>query len=129
MGGDHGSSAVIDGVKQALAASTQIAELHLVGDQAEIEAALRQAGCSDSRLRIVHASEVIAMEDKPLDAVRRKKDCSMVRAMELVRDGKAEAVISPGNTGALVASAALKLRRLEGVERPAIACTLPAGEV
>ncbi|HEU0010908.1 MAG TPA: phosphate acyltransferase PlsX [Verrucomicrobiae bacterium] len=129
MGGDHGSRVVIDGVKQALADCAQITELHLVGQQAEIEAALEQAGCGDARLRIVHASEVIAMEDKPLDAVRRKKDCSMVRAMELVRDGKAEAVISPGNTGALVASATLKLRRLEGIERPAIACIMPAGEV
>ena len=129
MGGDNGCRVVIDGVKQALAAGVQITELHLVGQQAEIEATLRQASCTDGRLRIVHASEVIAMEDKPLDAVRRKKDCSMVRAMELVRDGKAEAVISPGNTGALVASATLKLRRLDCIERPAIACVLPAGEV
>jgi glycerol-3-phosphate acyltransferase PlsX len=68
------------------------------------------------------------MEDKPLDAVRRKKDCSMVRAMELVRDGKAEAVISRGNTGALVASATFKLRRLDPVDRPAIATVIPSGE-
>jgi len=128
MGGDHGSAVVIDGARQALEAYPQISELHLVGQQKEIEAALQQAGCGDSRLRVAHASEVITMEDKPLDAVRRKKDCSMVRAMELVRDGKAEAVISPGNTGALVASATLKLRRLDGVERPAIACIMPAGE-
>ena len=128
MGGDHGSGVVIDGVKKALAAYPQIIELHLVGQQKEIEAALRQADCNDPRLRIIHASEVITMEDKPLDAVRRKKDCSMVRALELVRDGKAEAVISPGNTGALVASATLKLRRLDGIERPAIACIMPAGE-
>src|SRR5258705_6593896 len=115
MGGDHGSRVVIDGVRQALPDCAQIAELHLVGQQAEIEEALRQAGCSDARLRIVHASEVIAMEDKPLDAVRRKKDCSIVRAMELVRDGKAEEVISPVSTGALVASATLNLRQLDGI--------------
>jgi glycerol-3-phosphate acyltransferase PlsX len=128
MGGDHGSGVVIDGVRQALAAYQQITELHLVGQQKEIESALQQARCKDPRLRIVHASEVITMEDKPLDAVRRKKDCSMVRAMELVRDGKAEAVISPGNTGAIITSATLKLRRLEGIDRPAIACVMPAGE-
>src|SRR6266540_43878 len=128
MGGDHGSRVVIDGVKQALADCAQITELHLVGQQAEIEAALEQAGCGDARLRIVHASEVIAMEDKPLDAVRRKKDCSMVRAMEFVRDGLAEAVISPGNTGALVASATFKLRRLDPVERPAIVTVVPSGK-
>jgi glycerol-3-phosphate acyltransferase PlsX len=68
------------------------------------------------------------MDDKPLDAVRKKKDCSMVRAMELVRDGKAEAVISRGNTGALVASATFKLRRLDPVDRPAIATVMPSGE-
>jgi glycerol-3-phosphate acyltransferase PlsX len=68
------------------------------------------------------------MEDRPLDAVRKKKDCSMVRAMELVRDGKAEAVISPGNTGALVASATFKLRRLEPVDRPAIAAVVPSAK-
>jgi glycerol-3-phosphate acyltransferase PlsX len=68
----------------------------------------------------------MTMEDKPLDAVRRKKDCSMVRAMELVRDGKAQAIISPGNTGGLVAAASFKLRRLDMVERPAIATVMPS---
>ena len=128
MGGDHGCKVAIDGVKLALDACPNISELHLVGQQAEIEDALKRVHCADSRLRIHHASEVITMEDKPLDAVRKKKDCSMVRAMELVRDGKAEAVISPGNTGALVASATLKLRRLEPVDRPAIATVVPSAK-
>lgn len=128
MGGDHGCGVVIDGVKLALRAYPNISELHLVGQQTEIETALKRARCNDSRLAVHHASEVISMEDKPLDAVRKKKDCSMVRAMELVRDGKAEAVISPGNTGALVASATFKLRRLESVERPAIATVVPSGK-
>jgi glycerol-3-phosphate acyltransferase PlsX len=128
MGGDHGIEVVIDGVKQALQAYANISELHLVGQQAEIEAGLKRAHCADPRLRIHHASEIITMEDKPLDAVRRKKDCSMVRAMELVRDGKAEAVISRGNTGALVASATFKLRRLDPVDRPAIATVIPSGQ-
>ena len=128
MGGDHGCGVVIDGVKQALQAYPHITELHLVGQEAEIEAALKHARCHDARLRIHHASEVITMEDKPLDAVRKKKDCSMVRAIELVRDGHAEAVISPGNTGALVASATFKLRRLEPVDRPAIATIVPSGK-
>jgi glycerol-3-phosphate acyltransferase PlsX len=128
MGGDHGTGVVFDGVKQALQAYPHISELHLVGQQAEIEAGLECVQCTDARLRIHHASEVITMEDKPLDAVRRKKDCSMVRAMELVRDGKAEAVISRGNTGALVASATFKLRRLDPVDRPAIATVIPSGQ-
>jgi len=128
MGGDHGIEVVIDGVNQALQAYPHISELHLVGQQPGIEAGLKRIHCADARLRIHHASEVITMEDKPLDAVRRKKDCSMVRAMELVRDGKAEAVISRGNTGALVASATFKLRRLEPVDRPAIATVIPSGQ-
>jgi len=128
MGGDHGIEVVIDGAKQALQAYPHISELHLVGQQTEIEAGLKCVQCADPRLRIHHASEVITMEDKPIDAVRKKKDCSMVRAMELVRDGKAEAVISRGNTGALVASATFKLRRLDPVDRPAIATVIPSGQ-
>ena len=128
MGGDHGCGVVIDGVKLALQAYPHISELHLVGQQTAIEQALQRAECRDARVKIHHASEVITMEDKPLDAVRKKKDCSMVRAMELVRDGLAEAVISPGNTGALVASATFKLRRLEAVDRPAIVTVIPSGQ-
>ena len=126
MGGDHGSAVVVEGIRRALAAFPQISELHAVGRQDEVEAELKKAGCNDSRLRLVHASEVMTMEDKPLDAVRRKKDCSMVRAIELVRDGRAEAVISPGNTGGLVAAATLRLRRLDQIDRPAIATVMPS---
>jgi phosphate acyltransferase len=128
MGGDHGCGVVIDGVKLALQAYPAITELHLVGQGTDIETALKRARCQDPRVRIHHASEVIAMEDKPLDAVRKKKDCSMVRAMELVRDGHAEAVISPGNTGALVASATFKIRRLDPVDRAAIATVVPSAK-
>jgi glycerol-3-phosphate acyltransferase PlsX len=127
MGGDHGPGVVIKGVKAALEAYANIGELHLVGQQSEIESALKRAECSDPRLRLHHASEVITMEDKPND-IRRKKDASMVRAMELVRDGKAEAVISRGNTGVLMASAIFKLRRLDPVDRPAIAAVMPSGK-
>jgi glycerol-3-phosphate acyltransferase PlsX len=127
MGGDHGPGVVIDGVKIALQAYADISELHLVGQQSEVEAALHHARCKDKRLRLHHAAEVITMEDKPAD-VRRKKDASMVRAMELVRDGKAEAIISRGNTGALMASAIFKLGRLDPVDRPAIAAVMPSGK-
>ena len=127
MGGDHGVGVVIDGVQLALQAYPQISELHLVGRRADIDTALRQANCEDPRLRVHHASEVITMEDRPRDAVRKKKDCSMLRALELVRDGKAEAVISRGNTGALVASASFKLGRLDRIERPAITTIVPSG--
>jgi glycerol-3-phosphate acyltransferase PlsX len=125
MGGDHGCGVVVEGAKQALDADPSITSLQLVGNEAEIRAASKKAGLQDPRVEIIHASEVLTMEDKPLEGIRRKKDSSMVRAIELVRDGKADAVISPGNTGALVAGS-LKLRRLEGVERPALAARMPS---
>src|SRR5882724_9098025 len=118
MGGDHGPQVVIEGVKLALQANSSIAEVCLVGDQKQIESALQRAGCRDGRVRVVHASEVLTMDDNPLAAVRKKKDCSMARAIDLLKDGVAEAIISPGNTGGLVATTSIKLRRLEGVDRP-----------
>ena len=71
MGGDHGLGVVVDGVKLALLAYPEITELHLVGQQPEIEAALHRARLRDERVRLLHASEVITMEDKPLEAVRK----------------------------------------------------------
>ena len=128
MGGDHGCAVVIDGVKHALAADQTIEQLHLVGNEPEIQAALCQLAAQDHRLKVVHASEVLTMEDKPVLALRRKKDCSILRAVELVRDGHADAVISSGNTGGILAASAIRLRTLEGVERPAIGAVMPARE-
>lgn len=126
MGGDHGSPVVIDGVRMALAALPGITEILLVGKQPEIEAGLKQFSCDDRRLTVVHAPDVITMDDKPREAVRRKKDSSMVRAIDLVRDGKAEALISPGNTGALVASSTLRIGRLGPVERAPLVAVMPS---
>ena len=125
MGGDHGCAVAIAGIKQALEADHAIAKIFLVGRELEIQAACRQAGLTDRRAEVFHASEVLTMEDKPLEGIRKKKDSSMVRAIELAREGKADAVVSAGNTGALVAGS-MKLRRLEGVDRPAIACRMPS---
>jgi len=126
MGGDHGSPVVIDGVRMALANQPGVSEILLVGQKPEIEAGLQKVGCDDRRVTVVHASEVITMEDKPLEAARRRKDSSMVRAIELVRDGKAEALISPGNTGALVAASTLRIGRLKPVERAPLAAVVPS---
>ena len=125
MGGDHGCAVAIEGVKKALAADEKISAVHLVGDQDQIRDALQQVGLQDSRVIIVHASEVLTMDDDPLEGIRRKKDSSLMRAIEQVREDKADAIISPGNTGALVAGS-MKLRRIAGVERPAIACRFPS---
>ncbi|PYK03122.1 MAG: phosphate acyltransferase PlsX, partial [Verrucomicrobia bacterium] len=125
MGGDHGCEVVIEGVKIALHACSKISELCLVGDEAQIRVAMTKARLQDDRVKIVHTTEVLTMEDKPLDVLRRKKDCSMARAMELVKQGQGDAMISRGNTGGLMAAATVKLRPLENVERPAIATVLP----
>jgi glycerol-3-phosphate acyltransferase PlsX len=125
MGGDHGCAVAIAGIKQALAADHAITQIFLLGREPEVQAACRQAGLTDPRAVILHASEVLTMEDKPLEGIRKKKDSSMVRAIELAREGQADAVVSAGNTGALVAGS-MKLRRLDGVDRPAIACRMPS---
>jgi glycerol-3-phosphate acyltransferase PlsX len=125
MGGDHGCEIALAGVRLALEADDSISSLLLVGRQEQIQPALKKTGVPESRVQIIHASEVLTMEDKPLEAIRKKKDCSLVRAIEQVREGQAEAVVSPGNTGALVAGS-MKLGRIKGVERPAIAARMPS---
>ena len=128
MGGDHGPEVIIDGVRLALESGARITELYLVGDEGQIKTALKSAGCADSRVRIVHASEVLTMEDKPVEGLRRKKDCSILRAVDLVKEGAADALISPGNTGGLVAASTIRLRPISGVDRPGIASVIPAPE-
>jgi len=125
MGADNGSEVILAGVKLALEAYHHIHEIIVVGDEAEIKIGVARLALRDPRLRILHASEVLTMEDKPLEAIRKKKDSSMVRAIGLVQDGQADAIISTGNTGALVAGS-LKLRRLENVERPVLAARMPS---
>jgi len=128
MGGDRDCRVVIEGARMALRAYPRIAALYLVGDQVQIKAALSAGSHQDSRLQIVHASQVLTMEDKPLAALRKKRDCSIARAIDLVADGRAEAVISPGNTGGVVAVATVRLRPLAPVDRPGIVAVIPAPE-
>jgi glycerol-3-phosphate acyltransferase PlsX len=127
MGGDHGPAPVVAGVKAALesADAQRIQKVFLVGEEAAIRSARQQCGCADSRVEIVHASQVLTMEDNPLTAIRRKKVASVVRAVHVVREGRANAIVSLGNTGGLVAAATFGLGRLEGVKRPAITTVMP----
>jgi glycerol-3-phosphate acyltransferase PlsX len=125
MGGDHGCGVAVKGVKLALEADSRITSVLLVGQEDKIRPKFAEVGLTDSRAIVVHASEVLTMDDHPVEGIRKKKDSSLVRAIELVREGKADAVISPGNTGALIAGS-MKLRRLEGVERPVLAARMPS---
>src|SRR5687767_3894388 len=128
MGGDHGPAVVIQGARQALLSNDKITELHLVGREDEIRRHLTELGLNDSRVQIVHASEFLTMEDKPIEGLRKKKDCSILRAVDLLRLQKADALVSPGNTGGLVAAATIRLRPLSGVDRVGIATVIPTPE-
>ena len=97
----------------------------LVGRAEELaRAAARRNGAGDA-IELVDAADVIAMDDEPLASVRKQKDSSIVRAVETVRDGRADAVVSAGNTGAVTTAAVLRLGRFKGVPSPAIAAPLP----
>jgi glycerol-3-phosphate acyltransferase PlsX len=126
MGGDHGCGVVIAGAKLALQANKKISKLFLVGNETEIGAALDKQGLRDERVTIINASQVLTMEDKPVVGLRKKKDCSILRAVELIQEGAAEALVSPGNTGGVVAASTIRLRPLPGVDRPGIATVIPA---
>ena len=90
---------VIEGVKLALHANSKITALYLVGNESEIHAGLSRCNCRDPRVQVMHAPEVLTMEEKPVVGLRKKKNCSIARAVDLVKQGQAEALVSPGNTG------------------------------
>src|SRR5271156_1874807 len=97
MGGDFAPRNIVAGAVEALRDNSHIDHLYLVGDQARVEAERRKLGASDNRIEIVHASEVIEMDDPRVQPVRRKKDSSMNRAIDLVKRGDADAIVSAGN--------------------------------
>jgi len=126
MGGDLGPTEVVAAVKLALNQYSHLNPVTLVGDEAILDPLLVHYGLHRSqRLSVLHAAEVITMDDKPLFALKRKRDSSMVRAIELVKAGDADVVVSCGNTGALMACGTLRLRTMEGVARPALAAVVP----
>lgn len=124
MGGDYAPREVVAGTVLA-AALPNVETLYLVGDEKAIRAELAVFGEISPKIKIRHASEAVEMGEAPALAVRRKKDSSIGRAVELVKSGEADAVMSAGNTGAAVAASTLKLRTLAGVDRPAIATVMP----
>ncbi|MEY2545116.1 MAG: phosphate acyltransferase [Verrucomicrobiota bacterium] len=125
MGGDFGPSHLVPGAIMALREYPHITKLFLVGDTPQIEAELKKHDCNDGKIDIVHSTQVVDMSDKAWSAVRRKKDSSVSRAVDLVKKGDADAIVSAGHTGAAVAAAMIKLRTLEGIDRPGIAAVLP----
>ncbi len=124
MGGDNAPRAIVKGA--VMAKRGLGVDIVLVGREDEVRACLREEGCED--IEVVNASEVITMEDDPSTATRRKKDSSMTVALNLLRDGQGDAVVSAGSTGALLTGATLIVKRIRGIRRAALAPVLPAGE-
>jgi glycerol-3-phosphate acyltransferase PlsX len=125
MSGDLGAEIVVRAAKMCLDRHVNL-ELILVGDEDELNGHVVRIVGDDSRLKIRNATEVVGMSEAPADALRKKKDSSMRVAINLVKEGVAEAAVSAGNTGALMATAKFVLKMLPGIGRPAIITELPA---
>lgn len=128
MGGDRAPAAILKGCWEAAPLLDANDRILLVGDEAVIRAGLDASGLDPARkelYQVVHAPEVIAMDDSPVEAIRAKPNSSIAVMCKLAAKGEADAVISAGNTGACVAAAQLRMRTLPGVSRPGIAVILP----
>ena len=126
MGGDHGPKVVLPAALRFLRRRPDF-HLLLVGDREIIEAGLHKLGAGDDpRLEIQHASQTVEMDEQPSRALRFKKDSSMRVAIDMVKEGRAQACVSAGNTGALMATARFVLKTLPGIDRPAICTSLPS---
>ena len=126
MGGDFGPEVTIPASLERLKDNVNLS-LIFVGDEKLISAHLKAQGQQDSeRVKIQHATQKVEMDDSPAKVLRTKKDSSMRVAINLVRDGEADACVSAGNTGALMATARFVLKMIPGIDRPAIISTLPS---
>ena len=125
MSGDLGAEVVVRAAAATLQKYRNL-DLVLVGDEKELDGLVTQHMSDRSRIRILHASEVVSMSEPPVEALRKKKDSSMRVAINQVKEGNADACVSAGNTGALMATAKYVLKMLPGIDRPAIIAELPA---
>ncbi len=124
FGGDNAPEAIVKGCVQATAKTSD--DIILVGDETKLKELLAGENVPEGRITIRHASEVIETGEPPAEAVRRKKDSSMVVAIQLVKNGEADAVVSAGNTGAYLTGAFRYLGRMKGIKRPALTTPMPS---
>jgi glycerol-3-phosphate acyltransferase PlsX len=124
MGGDGGLATMLEGAALALSADPRL-RFHIAGDEAQLRAALARQPSLAAASAIVHAPETVSGEDKPSQAIRRAHRTSMGLAIAAVKAGEADAAVSAGNTGAMMAMAKLALRTMHGIDRPALAARLP----
>ena len=125
MGGDAGLAVTIPGALLFLRQPADV-RLLMVGDEVQVRQALEAANASMDRIQIVHAAQVVEMDEQPQSALKNKKDSSMRIAVNQVKEGLAQAAVSAGNTGALMATARFVLKTIQGIERPAIAKFIPS---
>ncbi|MEO5339646.1 MAG: phosphate acyltransferase PlsX [Magnetococcus sp. MYC-9] len=125
MGGDNAPHAVVEGALRSMAAGSR-AEFTLVGREDVIQAELQRAGATEKNFRVQAASQIVGMGEKPALAMRTKKDSSLRVGANLVKEGRVDAFVSSGNTGALMATARYVLKTLPGLDRPAIASLMPS---
>src|ERR1700694_500148 len=125
MGGDHAPGPIVAGAIRAVETDAEL-RVVLVGDQAQVEPHLSGATAVRDRLELFHCTQVITMEESPVEALRKKPDNSISRCWQLLAEHKVEAIVSAGNTGAMIASG-LRLRLfLKNVRRPGIAAVMPS---
>ncbi len=124
MGGDHAPLEIVKGAIEAVKTDSRI-EILILGREEDIYRELAKYDYDENRISVIHASEVIENEDSPIKAVRRKKDSSMVKGLNMLKDGKGDLFVSAGNTGAYMAGALLILGRISGIDRPAITSIYP----
>jgi glycerol-3-phosphate acyltransferase PlsX len=123
MGGELGPEEMVAGAIQAVEESDL--DVALIGDENILNSLMQKLSLISPRLQIIHASQSVSMDESPFEAIRKKKDSSIARAFEQVKNGKADAVVSAGNSGATMASAIRSLGRLENIARPGIASIFP----
>ena len=128
MGGDKGPTEFIRGLFYAIEELKLECNFTLVGNQRLLERLLkvRKLDLYTDRIKIIHSTQVIGMDEKPIQALKSKKDSSMVKAIALLKNQEADAMISCGNTGALMAGGTLRLRQIPGVDRPALGIIIPS---
>ena len=125
MGGDAGLAVTIPGALLFLRQQADV-RLLIVGDEVQVRQALEAANAPMDRIQVVHAAQVVEMDEQPQSALKNKKDSSMRIAVNQVKEGLAQAAVSAGNTGALMATARFVLKTIQGIERPAIAKFIPS---
>ena len=126
FGGDNAPVEILKGATKAVA--TYDCDIILTGDEEKIRQAAAENEISLERMEIVHASDVMTMEDHPKSILREHKDCSMAVALRLLSEGKGDAVVSAGSTGALLMGGTFIVKRIKGVSRPALAPVMPSDD-